>query len=1126
MVSTGQCRPIGKQCVLIVAAIASIVDGASQSARFFASPWRANEGDEVRFQTIGLTNSPTQQVLGWRWDFNGDGVTDLEGAGLNHPEGLAASWFATLDPALTRDGFQSVTPTLTLVVTNAGQAHLTTIGPLTMTEHLYGPADTINREIVLVARGSGNADLALRVTASPRLIELKETETNKFFAEVTIRNPNVVGTPEIKWRFGDQSSYAEGQFDTNGAAPRHRYLEANSYTVETHVNYQLRLPSGIVTNDTLIRTNRDLVTVVQTSEFLSRGRGYRRGFPSEYDWDDIVKAYGVEGANGDRYTYYHHFQRAYQSAQTNYPHPVGRTNLTLAINELLQGQNLLGNKRLVEALRIKYPRLTSPGEDSGERLPEPPGVREETKAIDVALLDFQAGISMAFEAFREYGTNVFRSRAERGREPFPEFPGYVSFVDPMLSEVPIPIKNELWQLSGALEKEALGTMEKAKKLFRLSVSDSTLRPEAKEECKKAGLRGYLGMAVLAAAQSPQDFVANQGNDLLAHVKNARDLFEQINAGLNPVGNDGSFIPNESFAAIQHDAQKAVADARESEIRAREEDRTFERYQADLRNELQSQRAAFITPLKNLTGFDPQDYHNLQTYDDQLDYRSTIRSRLSLIRSGVLGPSGFGELGLAVANELDAQLGIDIAQRTVSDIAQTVRDAKWANTRINGVISGTAFEVRALDLAQGILTGILNKGGEGNPNTGALAAGIASGVISAEKTGLRALQTSSINDVILERDIRKLLLDQAQAAMAVRRAERAKLSAELNTERLLSQMDRLIEDLANARDTAANLYFQDPSFRVVVSRAQRRAEAELDFAIDRLYRLAKTLEYEWTEAYKNPISVPVDSSEPLDLDPLFDKFGTLEDLFIVRTADEAKDYLGALSAWNSKLLRISPNGISVRGPNHAGPITAEPISLREDILGLRPDAERSLELSVQQFRDYLKSRLQTNRFNLLNPSLEVEFSTGIADNSLFPATGSRWNMRIASISIDLVGESGLSRKQVAEVDLALSGMATLRRFFAKPPEADDLFHLTFNLGRRERSAHGIVVPARINGATGGRPPAEFAALGLRNRPIAATRWVLRLDTENPSNSDLDFRKLKDIILRFTYTYGNPPEFPGF
>jgi hypothetical protein len=260
--------------------------------------------------------------------------------------------------------------------------------------------------------------------------------------------------------------------------------------------------------------------------------------------------------------------------------------------------------------------------------------------------------------------------------------------------------------------------------------------------------------------------------------------------------------------------------------------------------------------------------------------------------------------------------------------------------------------------------------------------------------------------------------------------------------------------------------------------------------------------------------------------LFDKFTELDSLFITRTADEAKDYLDAQRAFDSKLRRI--NVTSVRGPNHAGPLSAEPISVREQVLRLSTTGPNALSLSdsLRHLHDYLEAHRTNNYYNVQNPSLEFEFSTGIADNSYFPATGSRWNMRIASISIDLYADSGFSSKQVAETDLTESGMVSLRTFWAEPPLADDFFNLTFNVGRSNRTAFGIVVPAKINGAMGGRPASEFIATGLADRPIAATRWILKIDTENPSNQNIDFTKLKDIVIRFTYTYGNPPEFPGF
>ena len=249
--------------------------------------------------------------------------------------------------------------------------------------------------------------------------------------------------------------------------------------------------------------------------------------------------------------------------------------------------------------------------------------------------------------------------------------------------------------------------------------------------------------------------------------------------------------------------------------------------------------------------------------------------------------------------------------------------------------------------------------------------------------------------------------------------------------------------------------------MVVSQAQRRAESEFDFALDRLFRLAKTLEYEWTEGYRNPVIIPVSSFEPPSLEnALFDKFTDTDSLFNARTADEAKDYLDALKAWDSKLRRI--NVTSVRGPNHAGPYTAEPISVREKILNLKPLANvLTLSQSIQSFRDFLEVQRTNNPANPVNPSLEFKFQTTIEDNRFFPATGAEWNLRINSIRIDLVADSGFNASQVAEIDLTQAGIASLRRFFAEPPAADDLFKLTFNPGRIDRSAFTIKVPCRIN-----------------------------------------------------------------
>ena len=1102
-------RLVSIACFAVLAATAP-----AQTLRFYTDRYRVFEGDAVRFIYHETTNAVAKtNIASWAWDFDGNGSFDSQGTNVTE---MDQTWYATLNPNQVTNGVQKIAPILKVSTIIPPQTLYRT--NLTEDFRLGNPQDPLFLEVVEFA--TGNSKIQINFSANPRLVETNQPV--RFYADVTANSDVLVNG--ISWNFGDGGT-------NSGSNPQHTYAVTNDFDVAMTVSYTITSLSPPLTTN-ISRTNLSFITVVNTPGELAKGRAYRRGFPQEYDWDDIVKAYSAAAANGDEYTYFHHFEDALDEArQALGPSPTvpdaQAAQIHVIVNEVLQGQTLIGNKRLIEALRIKYPRLPDP-DNPPPRLPIPPGVRDQTAAIDVALLDYQAALLHVFNVVQAFGSEILRAGAPPGDEPFPDFPRYLTFVDPTLGQQPIPIKNEYWQLTSCLDKLALGTMEKAKKLFRLSIQEPEARDEAKEECKRAGLQGYLGMMVLAAGQSPEEFASNEGNSLLAHVKNARDLFEGINAGLNPLNNDGSFIPNESFSAIYQDAQEAVADAREAEIAARNEDRTYDQYQAELAKELLNQRLSFITPLRNLTGLDPALYNNLQTVDDQTDFRDTVNTRVKALIAGYpnTDPAGLGEYGAQVIAVLDGGLAIQQAINRLKNLYKGIEISKWANRQVDVITANATTSLQALDIARGYANMFSIQ--LGLPTTVTVNPGsYVNGILNAVERDIQRIQQAQISDVQLEAEIRKSLLEVANLSLDIRRAKNNVDQQNLRLDQMLSQMDRLIEDLAATRQTAANLYFSDPSFRVVVSRAQRRADAEMDFAIDRLYRLAKTLEYEWTEPYRNPVTIPVNCQEPPSLEnPLFDKYTQLDDLFIAGSADEGKDYLDALKAWDSKLRRI--NVISVRGPNHAGPLTAEPISVREQVLGLATTGPNAIPLadSLTAFRNWLEQNRQTNIWNLANPLLQFDFSTGIADNSYFPATGSRWNMRITSISIDLLADQGFSTKQVAEIDLIESGMVTLRRFWAEPPLADDLFNLTFNVGRADRSAFGIVVPAKINGATGGRPASEFIANGLANRPIAATRWIFTIDTGNPSNNTVDFSKLKDIIIRFTYTYGNPEEFPNF
>jgi len=1111
-------------CLLLLCAAS--LSATAQTLRFYATPYRVNEGDAVQFTYVETTNTyPKSAIKSWKWDFNNDGTFDATSTtGTN----ISATWTATYDATKATNNTQFVLPVLQVTLTNN-----TTLSVTGITENTtFTPAR--DKFLLIAAKATGNPDLTINFTATPRM-----TTTGvpvRFFADITLLKTGKVES--VSWNFGDNTT-------GTGSSVQKTYSALGTNTVVMTVQYQLVNAAGTaytgVTNS-LSRTNEAFITVVPSVGNLSLGRAYRRGFPSEYGWEDIIKAYGTPSASGDTYSYYRYLETAHADF-TFQANPTTTTNLTLGrqylaetVNELLQGQTLVANQRLIEALRIKYPRIDNlDPANPPPKLPEPPGAREETLAIDVSLLDYQSALYWAFKSVGDFGLDILRPRAPAGTEPFPDFPAYLTFADVTLSPQPVPIKNEYWQLTWALDRLAFGTVAKANKLFNLSLADVSARAESKEACKKAGIVGYLGMAVLASGQSTNDFALNQGNSLLAHVKNARDLFENINAGLNPLRNNGEFIPNESFGNIYAAAQEAVSDARSAEIDMRQETREFDRRKSELRSELQSQRAQFITPLKNLTGLDPAGYNNLATVADQIDYRGTVNQRVNALLAAYpnADPKGLGEYGAQVIAVLDSGEAITQSINRLNNLYEANKIAEGANVQVDLINDQATVALAASHIIKGIAqswtatTGTsTTKGayGEFHFNPGAATIG----VLNAADEDIKRIQQARVADVRLQEQILTRLLEAANLSIDIRRSKNHYDQEKLKLDSMLSLMDRYIEDLAHARLTAENLYFQDPSFRVVVSSAQRRADGELDFAIDRLFRLAKTLEYEWTEPYQNPVTVPIGSQEPPSLEnPLFDKFTSLESLFVVRSADESKDYLDALRAWNSKLRRITV--ASVRGPNHAGPITAEPISVRENILNLKTTGVGAMPLdkSVSAFRDYLRTHLKTNVFNLANKSLEFTFATTIADNSMFPATGSRWNMRIATVQIDLLADSGFNTKQVAEIDLIESGMASLRRYFAEPPFADDLFNLTFNIGTRaDRTAFGIAIPARINGATGGRPLTEFTVTGLADRPIAATRWVLKLDTENPSNRDVDFSKLKDIVIRFTYTYGNPPEFPNF
>ena len=1237
-------RALGLALMILGLSLAKIQ--AQSSLRFAVRPYDVTAGDSMTFTYLESVSSlKYEQIQGWKWDFDGDGVWDVEktvngstvtaslitttwpaavfdlnkgtgtadyrqytprlhvipiagAAGVptssitaissnnvtatSHSfasTGLPAQLFGTLPTGL------SATTTYYVIVVDANTLAFATtkanalagtkiaisgstggkIVPVYsvetgVTEDVYGLDGVVDPQILVRKPVVLNEQLTASFSASPRLCRSAagpyKTAQTKFYAEVAFTS-GVAGTiTNYAWDFSNDNTAdvtgANKDVITVGigaavaggdywlAAPGSGSSTKQRYTVSLQVSYRLASdPETDPDRTTNWIVYPDYLVIQDQPAYLSMGRAYRQGFPERYGWEEVIKAYSAPDASGNSYSYFNLLEEAYLEQQGQLTDPLKlvdvnqRRTMAEVVNEMLQGQTLRGFQTMIDALRMRYPRIT---DKTAARLPAPAGAREETAALETAALDFQQALQYSAFTIRAYGPEILRATgvdAVTGKAPYPQFSQYVTFTDTTLTgstgkEVPIPVKNEYWQLSVAAGGQSQTRVEKAKLLWKASSQDATTLPEAKEECKVAATQSYLAMALLAQGQTDVQFQQNESNNLQAHLRNATDLFDKIAAGVNPSGSDGSYIPNESFKAIYQDAQDAATDAKNAEVTARDEKRTFDRNQADLRNELLAQRNQYITPLTLLTGIDPQGYGNLATESDRRDYRNAFNSRLNSLLQNYpnADASRLGQYGQQVAKIFDAGLAIQDQITALNNLAASIEISRWANTEIDLINAGATAELKANDILRGYVNSV-SISLSWPPGMSFSPGSIRSGYLNAEDRDTQALQQARIADVQLEAEIRKTLLQTANAAIAIRRAGVQLDQAKLELDSMRAQMERYIEDLAHTRATAADLYFLDPSFRIAASQAEQRAIAKLDYAVDKLYRLARTLEYEWTEAYQNPLVIPPASNEPPALEnTLFDKFTKLDSLFAVRSADEALDYLQALKAWDSKLRRI--NAASVRGPNHSAPISAVPISLREQVLGYKPRPAEgyTLDKSIADFRNHLENVRVANAYNPANPSLELHFPIGIEDNSYFPATGSRWNLRLNSISAEVYAESGLSDQQVLEIDLIQGGMVTLRRFFANPPASDDLLKMTHTVDNLNRTVFATAFPAKINGATAGRPLTEFDNLGLKGRPVAATDWILRINTENPANRNINFAKIKDIVLKFTYTYGNPEEFDNF
>ena len=950
-------------------------------------------------------------------------------------------------------------------------------------------------------------------------------------------------------------------------------------------------------------------------ENLQIGRSYRKDFRNPDNWKDISEKYETNNAYND-------FSAAlndFKGVLNNVPYSLeAKQGLAEAINEILQGQTLMANQRFIEATSGDKGYFVNIDEDDyllEEHL-------EERKAgIEHALTDFDIGIVKAFSVLREWEFfDVFRRKGDVN----PNVPKYLSFTD-ALNWPGQPEQNilcEYAQLTNALNRKCLASQELGKTLYRLA--DRTDSPEEKELAVKAfketAHQAYLGALILAAGQGIEDFRENGGEQLKTIVADNRRYFENVQAGLTPDGTDNydiPFIPYENVAQLENDTWSMVQNALASAQDARNQQRVYDQDEASLREELKRQRDQYLNPVEQISGFDPENYNELESLQNREQYVADIENKITNML--VTYPEdkdteqfkqeyidGFGELGPQIMSIGRAKIEVELAYDELQKIPEKIAIEDERAGKVAKIRKDNLEEYEALDVARGLAQSfvkvtsgsfIVNYLGDKKQEAGKSAsfcsvAGqifrslaqdyqdlgqdykeyeegdtlvedfdkiwkIASWAAQQANTNLSkgskkistpvttksknyitsftydptaqalrgydteerylaVMEQVEILNVESEALVRNLLLETGYKAKVLERSQAVYLQEVAILRTKMQQLNNFINSLWEDRETAAGLYYNDPSYEIALTTAQEYAEDMKKRALDKLYTYGKSLEYFWVEPFEQQIrdwSCGLAKYVPSAVDHCFTN---LSDVFWLNTAYECHYFFNALNEWDT----ILRNDQCARWlTNQSSTITPD-ISLKNHILGLR---ELSEPAKTELFKEFIVSNRVNGEGNPLNPNLELSFA--ITNKLLDDLMGDTWNRRISTVSVRLVGDDDINGEyNICQIRLTQGGCVNVKNFFNEI--------VSYNIQNKKNSygtpVNSFEAKARINTGFGTPVPGypndeEFTKVIFKGKPLAASRYTFTIDTGLLINEGIRFDKIQDIQFRIVCNHDQPPVF---
>lgn len=787
-----------------------------------------------------------------------------------------------------------------------------------------------------------------------------------------------------------------------------------------------------------------------------------------------------------------------------------------SVNEYLAGQMLLGNDYLIKGLRTRFPTI----DDKDE--PDENHLTKLTKSAE----KFQAGIDVVVDSLRE-NHEIMRT----GGTENTQFPFWVENsvkADKTRGEL---LECEMYRFTNIVERAAMASNSKAKRMFFFDnvndvdnhpygnfpgledldinsndVQDKAGREDSAREFKRSAHATYLHTALLAAVQTEKEFSQNNGYQLKRQIVDAQKVFDDIKSGFNPLLLLGDYIPHQAEGAYYLSVQKLLGRARsevhEAIIEENEASQMERRYDQDktaLQDTLRNMQEQYLDRIDVLTGIPKNNI--LSDYDlSDPDERESLYAKAKENAETGLGQMGIQKLLMNEAARLCGQA--DEAFRQYPEKIRIEQDRNYQIAQLtlkNGnIFAALSFSEQMLN-SWSITLGCPPKF-QFNPNELAVA-----GIRSARDI-LTAMQQADIGNINTDAAVKKMLLDQAMAAISVELAVANAQIKNAQYNELEAELKRTVANYIASQEDMLDAYFANPAYRLERDKAIDEAEESFAAAMEKCFYATKALEYLWSEKFNNPVMVfPMLISLP----PGADEFVRAESVFSSKFASDLDDFLDALWDWDTILRdhRTPPGGdLDVT------------ISVKNDILGFKEGDE---EYNTLLFRDFIKK----NRVEGLNPDkpdLIFDFPLEIGDEKLFT---DHPNIKITGISVDLVSiparlildenySSGF-----ALVDLFMCDKANIRTFFADYPVDDDI--LTYDLSEG-RILKETPFQATVQGTFGGWPNPPEPNDQLAGHSPAVTRLILRIKMNRGNNQYLILENLGDIKITIYYHFGIPPD----